>query len=126
MRGKAPLRTRVLRDKMDWEAMTGDQVIAAREKVNRMASSRAARIVTGLPDRRARIKESSIDLPNRRLTLRVHRPKNAAADRLVPRRGLLRGHRRAERLAQQLPRGPLPGGGHSGGVPPRPARALAA
>lgn len=53
MRGKAPHGTRILRDTHDWEAMTGDQLIAAREKVNRMASSRAARIITGLPDRHA-------------------------------------------------------------------------
>ncbi|WP_205798520.1 alpha/beta hydrolase [Micromonospora sp. CMU55-4] len=57
--------------------MTDDQVIAAREKANRVASSRAARIVTGRPDRGARIEETSIDLPGRRLTLRVHRPKGA-------------------------------------------------
>lgn len=82
MRGKAPLRIRVLRDTRDWEALTDDQVIAAREKANRTASSRAARIITGLPDRRARIEEAAIDLPGRRLTLRVHRPKNA--DRKPP------------------------------------------
>jgi acetyl esterase len=82
MRGKAPLGTRVLRDARDWEAMTDDQLIAARQKANRMASSRAARIVTGPPDRRARIEEATIDLPGRRLTLRVHRPKNA--DRGLP------------------------------------------
>ncbi|MEW2383881.1 alpha/beta hydrolase [Micromonospora sp. NPDC047707] len=57
--------------------MTNDQVIAAREKTNRAASSRAARIITGLPDRRARIEETSIELPGRRLMLRVHRPKDA-------------------------------------------------
>ncbi|WP_203862101.1 alpha/beta hydrolase [Plantactinospora mayteni] len=58
--------------------MTDDEVIAAREKVNRAGSSRAARIVTGLPDRHARIEEAAIDLPGRRLMLRVHRPRNAA------------------------------------------------
>lgn len=77
MRGKAPLGTRILRDTRDWEAMTDDQVIAVREKANRAASSRAARIVTGLPDRRARIEEATIDLPGRRLMLRIHRPKDA-------------------------------------------------
>ena len=73
MRGKAPVGTRILRDAHDWEAMTGDQLIATREKVNRLASSRAARIITGLPDRHARIKEATIDLPGRRLMLREHR-----------------------------------------------------
>ncbi|MEV1330340.1 alpha/beta hydrolase [Micromonospora costi] len=58
--------------------MTDDQVIAARDKANRAGSSRAARVVTGLPDRRARIEEAAIDLPGRRLMLRVHRPKKAA------------------------------------------------
>jgi acetyl esterase len=82
MPGKAPLGTRILRDPRDWEALTDDQVIAAREKANRAASSRAAWIVTGLPDRRAGIEEATIDLPGRRLTLRVHRPKNA--DRKLP------------------------------------------
>jgi acetyl esterase len=82
MRGKAPLGIRILRDARDWAALTDDQVIAAREKANRAASSRAARIVTGLPDRRARIEEATIDLPGRRLMLRVHRPKNA--DRALP------------------------------------------
>jgi acetyl esterase len=82
MSGKAPLGTRILRDARDWEALTDDQVIAAREKANRAASSRAAWIVTGLPDRRARIKEATIELPGRRLMLRVHRPKHA--DRKLP------------------------------------------
>ncbi|MEU9830581.1 alpha/beta hydrolase [Streptosporangium sp. NPDC048047] len=79
MKDKAPLGTRILlRDILDWEALTDDQVIAAREKAERVRSSRAARIITGLPDRRARIEERTIDLPGRRLRLRVHRPKNPA------------------------------------------------
>ncbi|TDC40955.1 alpha/beta hydrolase [Micromonospora sp. KC213] len=78
MRAKAPLRARViLRDTLDWEALTDDQVIAVREKINRLGSSRAARIITGLPDRRARIEQRTINLPGRRLNLRVHRPNNA-------------------------------------------------
>ena len=56
--------------------MTTEQVIAAREKANRLALSRVARIITGRPDRRARIDETFIDLPGRRLMLRVHRPKS--------------------------------------------------
>ncbi|MGI5151754.1 alpha/beta hydrolase [Plantactinospora sp. CA-294935] len=62
--------------------MTDDQLIAVREKVNRMASSRPARIIAGLPDRRARITNATIDLPGRRLALRVHRP--TRADRTLP------------------------------------------
>jgi acetyl esterase len=77
MRGNAPLRARIiLNDTLDWEALTDEQVIAARRKVNQRGSSRAARIITGLPDRRARIEEHTIDLPGRRLRLRVHRPKD--------------------------------------------------
>ncbi|MFC7546066.1 alpha/beta hydrolase [Plantactinospora sp. GCM10030261] len=60
--------------------MTDDQVIAVREKTNRAASSRVGRIITGPPDRGARITETAIDLPGRRLTLRVHRPKAVARD----------------------------------------------
>ncbi|MEV6600467.1 alpha/beta hydrolase [Actinoplanes sp. NPDC051346] len=78
MAGKAPLGARIiLKDTLDWEALTDGQVIATSEKVNRLRSSRAARIITGLPDHRVRIEERTIDLPGRRLKLRVHRPKNA-------------------------------------------------
>jgi acetyl esterase len=77
MRGKAPLGTRIFKDARDWEALTDDQVIAAREKDVRKASSRAASIVIGRRDRRACIEEAPIDLPDRRLPLRIHRPKDA-------------------------------------------------
>ena len=77
MRG-VPLGTRLLRDTRDWESMTDDEVIAARRRMNRAASSRAARIVTGRPDRRARVEQAAIELPGRRLPLRVHRPRDAA------------------------------------------------
>lgn len=82
MKGKAPLRTRILKDGQDWAGMTGEQLIAARAKADRMASSRAAWIVAGRPDRRARIEEGAVDLPGRRLKLRVHRPKGS--DRRLP------------------------------------------
>jgi acetyl esterase/lipase len=77
MRTKAPWGTRLLRDTHDWEALSNDQVIVARDRANRAASSRAARIITGRPDRGAFLEESWIDLPGRRLMLRVHRPRNA-------------------------------------------------
>ncbi|MGW0433316.1 alpha/beta hydrolase [Micromonospora sp. NPDC003197] len=78
MTSKATLRARiVLKDTLDWEALTEDQVIAASEKAKRLRSSPAIRLLTGLPDRRARIEERTINLPGRRLQLRVHRPKNA-------------------------------------------------
>lgn len=77
VRGRAPLGTRILRDGRDWEAMTDHQVIAAREEAERAASSRLGRLVTGLPDRRARVEDAVIDLPGRRLSLRIHRPRYA-------------------------------------------------
>lgn len=77
---KAPLGTRILgnilKDAQDREAMTDEQVITSGVKANRIASSGAARIIIGLPDRRARVTDTAIDLPGRRLALRVHRPKN--------------------------------------------------
>ncbi|MEV0272774.1 alpha/beta hydrolase [Hamadaea sp. NPDC050747] len=83
MPGSAPLRARlVLRDTLDWDAVTDEEVVAIRAKVNRIRASRVARIITGWPDRRTRIEEHQIDLPGRRLTLRVHRPKNAASAKL--------------------------------------------
>jgi acetyl esterase len=78
MRSQAPLGARiVLRDTVDWEALTDAEVIAARGKVNRLRRSRAVRVVTGLPDRRARIEEVTLGLPGRALVLRVHRPRRA-------------------------------------------------
>lgn len=80
MTSKAPLGARlILKDRtfngtVDWETLTDDQVIAGRAKTVRLLRSPAMRIVTGLPDRRARIDERTIELPGRRLTLRVHRP----------------------------------------------------
>ncbi|MFL1379756.1 MULTISPECIES: alpha/beta hydrolase [unclassified Nocardiopsis] len=78
MNGTAPLGARILaRDTTDWDALTDDQVIAARHRTNRQRASRALRVVTGFPDRRAHIEERTLDLPGRGLTLRVHRPRNA-------------------------------------------------
>ena len=74
----APLGTRILRDNLDWNALTDEQVIALRNKANRVASSRAARVITGRPDRRAHLEQTTMDLPGRRLPLRVHRPRETA------------------------------------------------
>ncbi|WP_035855702.1 alpha/beta hydrolase [Cryptosporangium arvum] len=74
MSDKAPLRARlVLRDTVEWDALTDAQVIAARGKINRLRASRVARVVTGRPDRGAWTADETIDLPGRRLRLRVHR-----------------------------------------------------
>ncbi|MEV6965559.1 alpha/beta hydrolase [Hamadaea sp. NPDC051192] len=83
MRGStAPLGTRLLRDTRDWSTLTEDELIAARLKADRAMASRAARVVTGFPDRRAHIEDTKIELPGRTLTVRVHRPKTA--DRPLP------------------------------------------
>lgn len=77
MSGKVLSRL-LFRDDTDWDAVTPDQAQAAGERATGKASSPVARLVTGLPDRRARIEQTVIDLPGRTLTLRVHRPKHAA------------------------------------------------
>jgi acetyl esterase len=76
MTSKAPLGARfILKDRPDWESVTEDQVIAGRAKLVRLLRSPAMRLVAGLPDHRAGIEERTLELPGRRLTLRVHRPK---------------------------------------------------
>lgn len=82
MATRAPLGTRLLKDDVAWESLTDAEVIALRERANRTRSSRAARIATGFPHRRVRIEERTLDLPGRRLELRVHRPKTY--DRHLP------------------------------------------
>jgi acetyl esterase len=78
MSSKAPLGARlILKDRPDWESVTADEVIAGRAKLVRLLRSPAMRLIAGLPDRRARIEERALELPGRRLTLRVHRPKAA-------------------------------------------------
>lgn len=74
MRDRAPVGTRLLRDDLDWDALTADEVLTLRERVNRTRSSRLARLATGFPDRRAGITESVVELPGRSLSVRVHRP----------------------------------------------------
>lgn len=75
MHKKAPLGARlILKDRPDWDAVTADEVIAGRAKLVRLLRSPAMRLLAGRPDRRARIEERTLELPGRRLTLRVHRP----------------------------------------------------
>lgn len=78
MTDKTPTATRILKDTTDWDALSPAQIINLREKVNRKRASRTARIITGWPVAGARIDQDTIDLPDRRLTLRVHRPKKAS------------------------------------------------
>lgn len=79
MSGRAPLGARiVLKDRVDWESLTDDEVIAGREKIKRLLRTPGIRLLAGRPDRGARIEERELDLPGRRLTLRVHRPRHAS------------------------------------------------
>ncbi|MFB7252524.1 alpha/beta hydrolase [Microbacterium sp. NPDC056234] len=80
MSERAPLGTRLLRE-LDWDAMSADDVIMARTKVNRVRSSRLARIATGFPHRCVRIEAATLDLPGRTLAVRVHRPTGSEARR---------------------------------------------
>lgn len=77
MRGKIPIRMRVLTaltPSPDWDSITPDQVVALRARQERLRRSAFGRFVTGAPDRAAVIGTESIDLPDRRIGLRVHRP----------------------------------------------------
>ena len=78
MSERAPLGTRLLGE-LDRVAMSVDDVITARTKVNRVRSSRLARIATGFPHRRATIEATTLDLPGRTLDVRVHRPTDSEA-----------------------------------------------
>ncbi|MBB5916350.1 acetyl esterase [Nocardia transvalensis] len=75
--GRAPLRLRLLsalRKEPDWSALTDRELAAFRDSANRTAASRAARVITGIPDRGARIRWQRIALPGRDLPVRVYRP----------------------------------------------------
>ena len=75
MTTRAPLGARLfLKDRPDWDAVTVDDIAAGRAELARMLRSPVMRPIAGRPDRRARIEEHVLDLPGRRLTLRVHRP----------------------------------------------------
>ncbi|GAA4624300.1 alpha/beta hydrolase [Actinoallomurus vinaceus] len=58
----------------DWSVMTAEELVAFRDGVNRKRASRLARVITGLPDRGAAIQWREVELPDRRLRVRVYRP----------------------------------------------------
>ncbi|MFD1938536.1 MULTISPECIES: alpha/beta hydrolase [Nonomuraea] len=58
----------------DWSAMTAEELVAYRDAENRKRASRAARVITGIPDRGAAIQWQEVALPGRRLPVRVYRP----------------------------------------------------
>ncbi|TQM28858.1 alpha/beta hydrolase [Nocardia bhagyanarayanae] len=77
MRGKVPLRVRILTAlaaEPDWDSITPDQIIEVREAQARKRGSALGRLVTSKPDRGARITTRTLDLPERRLDVRVYRP----------------------------------------------------
>ncbi|MFI5719978.1 alpha/beta hydrolase [Nocardia sp. NPDC051750] len=61
----------------DWDSITPEQVVEIRDAQNRMRRSPLLRAVTGRPDRAAAITRSELELPQRRLPLRVYRPVHA-------------------------------------------------
>ncbi|WP_433204107.1 alpha/beta hydrolase [Nocardia sp. CA-107356] len=82
MRGKVPLRVRILAaltTDPDWDSITPDQVIELREVSNRKRRSPVFRLATGRPDRGARITTHALDLPGRRLNVRVYRPERGGS-----------------------------------------------
>lgn len=83
MRGKVPLRVRILTalsTEPDWDSITPDEVIELREAQFRKRRSAIGRLATGKPDRGATITTPVLDLPERRLGIRVYRPERAGAD----------------------------------------------
>ncbi|WP_280489443.1 alpha/beta hydrolase [Nocardia carnea] len=64
-----------LRPAPDWDSVTPEQFVAFRAAQNRLRGSVLLRPLTGRPDLAARITGDTIDLPGRRLKLRVYRPK---------------------------------------------------
>lgn len=82
MRGKVPLRVRILAaltSEPDWDAITPDQVIELRETANRKRRSPLLRFATGRPDPAASISTEPLDLPGRRLNVRVYRPRRGGS-----------------------------------------------
>jgi acetyl esterase len=66
----------------DWSTMTAEDLRAFRDAENRKRTSRVARVITGLPDRRAVIRWQEITLESRAVRVRVYRPSAARRDDL--------------------------------------------
>jgi acetyl esterase len=62
----------------DWATITPEQLAALRAAEDRKRKSRAARLITGFPDRRAGVEWRELGLPGRTLPVRVYRPKSAS------------------------------------------------
>lgn len=63
-----------LRPVPDWDSVTPEQFVDFRAAQNRLRGSVLLRPLTGRPDRAARIIDDTLDLPGRRLGIRVYRP----------------------------------------------------
>ncbi|NKY34107.1 alpha/beta hydrolase [Nocardia speluncae] len=80
MRGRVPLRMRILtalRPAPDWDSVTPEQFVEFRAAQDRLRGSVLLRPLTGRPDRAARITGDVLDLPGRRLNVRVYTPDRA-------------------------------------------------
>jgi acetyl esterase len=63
-----------LRPTPDWDSITPEQFVEFRAAQDRLRRSVLLRPLTGRPDRAARIADHTVDLPGRRLNVRVYRP----------------------------------------------------
>ena len=85
MRGKLPWRTRLMTmflPAADWDSSTPEQIVDARAAQRRVRRSPLITAVTGRPNPAARISTHPLELPGRRLQVRVYRP--AATQPPVP------------------------------------------
>ena len=54
--------------------LTDDELIAARDRLNRLRASKLARVITGFPHRHVAIEQRALPLRDRTLSMRVYRP----------------------------------------------------
>ncbi|WP_218020421.1 alpha/beta hydrolase fold domain-containing protein [Nocardia sienata] len=68
-----------LRPTPDWDSITPEQFVEFRAAQDRLRGSVLLRPLTGRPDRAARIADHTVDLPGRRLNVRVYRPERESS-----------------------------------------------
>jgi hypothetical protein len=54
--------------------LTDDELIAARDRLNGVRASKAARVITGFPHRHVAIEQRALPLRDRALSMRVYQP----------------------------------------------------
>jgi acetyl esterase len=64
----------VTRSSRPLSELTDDELIAARNRLNRLRASKAARVIAGFPHRHVAIEQRALPLPDRTLPIRVYRP----------------------------------------------------